>query len=83
MRMSKTSWALGNYADEQPLESSFMLFDFHHDVVYIDEITTTSQSTERGVRKYLLEPMVVLDELCQRTLKENKYKYMGYTVNYQ
>ena len=54
-------------------ELSAVLFDFNHDVVDIDKLgANVSKTAEWWMRQNLLEAMVVLDELCQNSLKQQK-----------
>lgn len=45
------------------LECGFVLFYFHHDMMNVDQFTSTCQPTERWLGQDLLKAMVVLYHL--------------------
>ena len=54
------------------LECWFVFLDFHHDVMYIDELVPYLQITEWSLRQHLLESVIVLYQLGQGSLKQHK-----------
>ena len=54
------------------LKTGFVFFDFHHQVMEIDEFVAYGEILELWQAQYLMKPMVILDQMCQGSLKNPK-----------
>lgn len=49
-----------------------MFLDFDHEVVQVDELRAHGQAAKGGLGQYLVEAMVVLDQLSERSLEDRR-----------
>ena len=58
------------FANLKSLEIRLELFDLHHDMMNIDQLSSDGHVFERSLRENFLEAVVILDQLSQGALQQ-------------